>query len=301
MLRQKRFKGEEAAANTDYAHVCEVDKQLFADGKRNYKKFKDLPPHAVKMPERDPLERSRNFKEVNLGYTMADALAEAERCIMCTKPTCIEGCPVGIDIPRFIRHLLVRDLDGALGVINESNLFPSVCGRVCPQESQCEAQCQVGRNKKTPMESVAIGRLERFIGDNAHGKKNVAAAARTPARQGRHRRLRAVGPGGGRGPRQVRLRGDRVRGAARGRRRPAVRHSVVPPAARDHRARGRQPEGTRRPVRDQQGGRQDLLDPAADAGAGLRRGVRRGGRRRAVVPRHPGRVRRARSIRPTSS
>jgi homotetrameric NADPH-dependent glutamate synthase len=172
MLRQKRFKGEESAANTDYAHVCEVDKQLFAEGKRNYKKFKDLPPHAVKMPERDPLERSRNFKEVNLGYTMADALAEAERCIMCTKPTCIEGCPVGIDIPRFIRHLLVRDLDGALGVINESNLFPSVCGRVCPQESQCEAQCQVGRNKKTPMESVAIGRLERFIGDNAHGKKN---------------------------------------------------------------------------------------------------------------------------------
>src|SRR5512137_2099634 len=167
MLRQKRFKGEESTANTDYAHVCEVDKQLFADGKRNYKKFKDLPPHAVKMPERDALERSRNFKEVNLGYSMADALAEAERCIMCTKPTCIEGCPVGIDIPRFIRHLLVRDLDGALGVINESNLFPSVCGRVCPQESQCEAQCQVGRNKKTPMESVAIGRLERFIGDNA--------------------------------------------------------------------------------------------------------------------------------------
>jgi homotetrameric NADPH-dependent glutamate synthase len=168
MLRQKRFKGEEAAANSDYAHICEVDKQLFAEGKRNYKKFKDLPPHAVKMPERDALERSRNFKEVNLGYTMADALAEAERCIMCTKPTCIEGCPVGIDIPRFIRHLLVRDLDGALSVINESNLFPSVCGRVCPQESQCEAQCQVGKNKKTPMESVAIGRLERFIGDNAH-------------------------------------------------------------------------------------------------------------------------------------
>jgi glutamate synthase (NADPH) small chain len=171
MLRQKRFKGEEDAANTDYAHVCQVDKQLFTEGKRNYKKFKDLPPHAVKMPERDALERSRNFKEVNLGYSMADALAEAERCIMCTKPTCIDGCPVGIDIPRFIRHLLVRDLDGALGVINESNLFPSVCGRVCPQESQCEAQCQVGRNKKTPMESVAIGRLERFIGDNAHAPR----------------------------------------------------------------------------------------------------------------------------------
>jgi glutamate synthase (NADPH) small chain len=167
MLRQKRFKGEESKASSDYAHVCHVEQQLFVEGKRNYKKYKDLSPHATKMPERDALERSRNFKEVNLGYSLHDALTEAERCIMCTKPTCIEGCPVGIDIPRFIRHLLVRDLDGARAVINESNLFPSVCGRVCPQESQCEAQCQVGRNKKTPMEPVAIGRLERFIGDNA--------------------------------------------------------------------------------------------------------------------------------------
>ena len=173
MLRQKRFKGEEARASSDYAHVCQVEQQLFLEGKRNYKKFKDLPPQATKMPERDPVERSRNFKEVNLGYALADALAEAERCIMCTKPTCIEGCPVGIDIPRFIRHLLVRDLDGARAVINESNLFPSVCGRVCPQESQCEAQCQVGRNKKMPMEPVAIGRLERFIGDNAPPAKTA--------------------------------------------------------------------------------------------------------------------------------
>jgi homotetrameric NADPH-dependent glutamate synthase len=173
MLRQKRFKGEESKASSDYAHVCQVEQQLFVEGKRNYKKFKDLPPHATKMPERDALERSRNFKEVNLGYSLHDALAEAERCIMCTKPTCIEGCPVGIDIPRFIRHLLVRDLDGARAVINESNLFPSVCGRVCPQESQCEAQCQVGRNKKTPMEPVAIGRLERFIGDNAPPAKSA--------------------------------------------------------------------------------------------------------------------------------
>lgn len=173
MLRQRRFKGEESKASSDYAHVCQVEQQLFVEGKRNYKKFKDLPPHATPMPERDALERSRNFKEVNLGYSLADALAEAERCIMCTKPTCIEGCPVGIDIPRFIRHLLVRDLDGARAVINESNLFPSVCGRVCPQESQCEAQCQVGRNKKTPMEPVAIGRLERFIGDNAPPAKSA--------------------------------------------------------------------------------------------------------------------------------
>lgn len=167
MLRQKRFKGEEAAANNDYAHVCQVERVLFEQNKTNYKKYKDVAPHATKMPERDPLERSRNFKEVNLGYSMADALAEAERCIMCSKPACIEGCPVSIDIPRFIKHLLVRDLDGALAAINESNLLPSICGRVCPQESQCEAQCVVGRK----LEPVAIGRLERFVGDNARPRK----------------------------------------------------------------------------------------------------------------------------------
>jgi glutamate synthase (NADPH/NADH) small chain len=167
MLRQKRFKGEETAANEDYAHVCNVEKQLFEQNKKNYKKYKDLAPHATKMPERDPLERSRNFKEVNLGYSLADALAEAERCIMCSKAACVEGCPVAIDIPRFIKHLLVRDLDGALAVINESNLLPSICGRVCPQESQCEAQCVVGRK----LESVAIGRLERFVGDSAKPRK----------------------------------------------------------------------------------------------------------------------------------
>jgi glutamate synthase (NADPH/NADH) small chain len=169
MLRQKRFKGEESKANTDYEHVCHVEKVLFEQGKTNYKKYKDLAPEAVKMPERDALERSRNFKEVNLGYSMANALAEAERCIMCSKPACVEGCPVSIDIPRFIKHLLVRDIDGARDVINESNLLPSICGRVCPQESQCEAQCVVGRK----LESVAIGRLERFVGDNAGPRKTA--------------------------------------------------------------------------------------------------------------------------------
>jgi homotetrameric NADPH-dependent glutamate synthase len=178
MLRQKRFRGEEATANDDYAHVCHVEKTLFEQNKKNYKKYKDLAPHATKMPERDALERSRNFKEVNLGYSMADALAEAERCIMCSKAACIEGCPVSIDIPRFIKHLLVRDVDGALAVINETNLMPSICGRVCPQESQCEAQCVVGRK----LESVAIGRLERFVGDNA--KPGKAPPPRTRPRLG---------------------------------------------------------------------------------------------------------------------
>lgn len=169
IARQKRFKAQEAKANSAYAHVCNLEKTLFEDNKRGYKKLKELAPHQVPMPERDAEERAHNFKEVNLGYALADAFEEAERCIQCAKPTCISGCPVGIDIPRFIRHLLVRDLDGALGVIYENNLFPSICGRVCPQETQCEAQCVI--NKK--MESVAIGRLERFVGDNARPPRAV--------------------------------------------------------------------------------------------------------------------------------
>ncbi|MBL8660698.1 MAG: NADPH-dependent glutamate synthase [Rhodospirillales bacterium] len=169
IARQQRFKNQEAKANTDYAHVCNLEKTLFEEGKRSYKKLTQLRPTQVAMPERNAVERAANFREVNLGYGLEEALEEAERCIQCKKPTCISGCPVSIDIPRFIRHLIVRDLDGALGVINESNLFPSICGRVCPQETQCESQCVIGRK----MESVAIGRLERFVGDHARSPKAV--------------------------------------------------------------------------------------------------------------------------------
>jgi glutamate synthase (NADPH/NADH) small chain len=167
VIRQKRFKQQEAQATDDYAHVCNLEKQLFQEQKRNYKKLKQLPPKQTHMPERDALERSRNFKEVNLGYTLQDALGEAERCIQCAKPVCVAGCPVSIDIPRFIRHVLVRDFDGALEVIYESNIFPSICGRVCPQETQCEAQCILAKK----MEPTGIGRLERFVGDNAKPPK----------------------------------------------------------------------------------------------------------------------------------
>lgn len=163
MARQKRFKQQESVANAQYAEVCKLETQLFEGQKRNYKKIKDLQAHQTPMPERDPSERARNFKEVNLGYSLKDAIQEAERCIQCAKPTCISGCPVAIDIPRFIRQILVRDLDGALETIHESSIFPSVCGRVCPQETQCEAQCVIAKK----VEPVAIGRLERFVGDNA--------------------------------------------------------------------------------------------------------------------------------------
>ena len=188
--RQKRFKAQEGQAVEDLDHVCTLNQLLFVEGKRTYKKLSALEPNQVKMPEYDPLERARNFKEVNLGYEIDHALREAERCIQCHKPTCISGCPVGIDIPRFIRHLLVRDVDGALQSIYQNSVFPSICGRVCPQESQCEAQCVIAKGKK--LEPVAIGRLERFIGDHAHAPK-----ATPPASAGQLGRVAIVGSGPG--------------------------------------------------------------------------------------------------------
>jgi glutamate synthase (NADPH) small chain len=167
--RQKRFKRQEQEANDDHDHVCNLEQLLVVQGKRTYKKYSALERTQVKMPERGAEERAANFEEVNLGYGHAEALREAERCIQCLKPTCIEGCPVRIDIPTFIRHLLLRDNEAAVDTIHESSPFPSVCGRVCPQESQCEAQCVLVKAK---MEPVAIGRLERFVGD--HAKRRAA-------------------------------------------------------------------------------------------------------------------------------
>ena len=178
--RQRRFRRQEAQANEDFEHLCQVEKQLVTDGRRNYKKFAALEATQVPMPERDPHERAQNFSEVNLGYSIADALREAERCIQCAKAPCIAGCPVGIDIPTFIRKVLVRDFDGALATIHESSIFPSVCGRVCPQETQCEAQCILVRSKGRKLESVGIGRLERFVGDHARARKVLPPAVERP-------------------------------------------------------------------------------------------------------------------------
>ena len=113
------------------------------------------------MPEQDSLERSKNFKEVNLGFTEELAKLEALRCIQCPKPTCIEGCPVGVSIKDFIQLVAEGDFLGAAAKIKEDNMLPAVCGRVCPQEEQCEAKCIVGKKN----EPVAIGRLERFVAD----------------------------------------------------------------------------------------------------------------------------------------
>lgn len=113
------------------------------------------------MPERDAAERARDFDEVSLGYTEEMARAEAERCLQCKVPTCIEGCPVNIDIKSFIGRMIDGDYAGGVAVLKERNALPAVCGRVCPQEEQCEARCVLGKKG----EPVAIGRLERWLGD----------------------------------------------------------------------------------------------------------------------------------------
>lgn len=166
MLRQNRFAPLENKAREDQDHLCQLN-ALLRSKKRPIRKVKEVEPHQTPMPERDAEQRSHNFDEVNLGYNLTMALRESERCIQCKVPTCIEGCPVHIDIPSFIRHIMQRDIAGARDVILKDNLFPSICGRVCPQESQCESKCVVGMGKKNDRQAVAIGRLERFVGDNA--------------------------------------------------------------------------------------------------------------------------------------
>ena len=114
------------------------------------------------MLEQPADERRKNFNEVTLGYTKEEALAEASRCLTCKEPKCVEGCPVNVDIPGFIDLICKEDFEGAIDKIKDTNALPAICGRVCPQETQCEAFCALGK-KGQP---VAIGRLERFCADS---------------------------------------------------------------------------------------------------------------------------------------
>lgn len=115
-------------------------------------------------PNEEPVaERARDFRPVDNGFTKTDAIAEANRCLDCKKPFCMDGCPVGVHIPQFIEQIRAEDWGGALATIKDDNLLPSICGRVCPQENQCEGKCILGRKG----EPVAIGQLERMLGDMA--------------------------------------------------------------------------------------------------------------------------------------
>ena len=112
------------------------------------------------MPEQDPKERAKNFKEVPFGYSVETAKVEASRCIQCKKPKCIDGCPVGIDIPAFIGLIAEGDFRAAIRKMKETNLLPAVCGRVCPQEEQCEIKCILG---KKLLSRISIKMCEFFF------------------------------------------------------------------------------------------------------------------------------------------
>jgi len=131
---------------------------------------KEIKPKKTEMAEQDAKKRAGNFKEVALGYTEAQALREAKRCLGCKKPTCIGGCPVEIDIPAFLTLIQEKKFGDAIRKIKEKNCLPAVCGRVCPQEDQCEKKCVLAKK----YEPVGIGRLERFVADWAleHGEKD---------------------------------------------------------------------------------------------------------------------------------
>ena len=115
----------------------------------------------IPVREQEPKVRAANFDEVCLGYNLEEATAEAERCLGCKKPKCVEGCPVSIDIPGFISHLKEQNVEKAFEVISQYSSLPAVCGRVCPQESQCEQKCVRG----VKGDAVSIGKLERFTAD----------------------------------------------------------------------------------------------------------------------------------------
>jgi len=132
---------------------------LIMAGKR--KTIRTIPQQRTPIPVQEPQDRIRNFDEVAIGYSETDALLESERCLMCPQPACVDGCPVHIDIPGFIQKVLEKDYRGAYDVISDANLLAAICGRVCPQEDQCEGVCVVGDT----LEPVAIGRLERWVGD----------------------------------------------------------------------------------------------------------------------------------------
>ena len=186
-LRQKRFEREEKAAmerfrsesaklasmpaapepNGKPRTFCELPEPVAAaPGPSVPKNIKSIPPERAPMPHQPAEVRRHNFSEVALGLDLEGALHEAERCLRCKKPRCIPGCPVGIDIPGFIAAIQQKDIRRSYQILKSTNALPAVCGRVCPQESQCEATCIVGVKFKP----VAIGRLERFVADAALGR-----------------------------------------------------------------------------------------------------------------------------------
>ena len=152
--------------------------------------MRNMDPKKCPMPSQEPNVRNKNFNEVALGYTYEMAVNEAKRCLNCPKKPCRSACPVQIDIPAFIERVASEDMEGAYRVLTASSALPAVCGRVCPQENQCEGKCVRGIKG----ESVAIGRLERFVAD--WHREHVADHPQAPAPNGHKVAIIGAGPSG---------------------------------------------------------------------------------------------------------
>ena len=195
MSRARAFKNEEAVEPTDLEQNSNKNLQ-FDDSQEVITEIEPLKPKEriaiprVKMPELDPVYRATTrTEEVNQGLSVAQAQREAQRCLNCPKPTCMTGCPVGIQIPKFIKKIEGGDFLGAAAVLKETSALPAVCGRVCPQEKQCESRCI---HLKTGHEAVAIGHLERFAADYANAHPREIPAVK-PA--GNAKKIAVIGSG----------------------------------------------------------------------------------------------------------
>ena len=135
----------------------------------------------MEMPSGEPLVRARQMTEVALGYTAEQAIVEANRCLQCKNQPCVSGCPVNVQIPKFIEQVAKGEFKAAVDIIKETNLLPAICGRVCPQEKQCQGQCTVGKVYKNAEKSVSIGRLERFVADWERANNLVTSPAIAPS------------------------------------------------------------------------------------------------------------------------
>jgi glutamate synthase (NADPH/NADH) small chain len=175
---------------TDEKLLHEILEKLNA-GELKPKDRYDIPAQA--MPNQDPAQRRTNVEEVATGYTETQARLEALRCIGCKNTPCIKGCPVKIRIKDFVTAIAEGDFDAALAIIKENSLLPAVCGRVCPQEVQCQEHCTIGKKFKDVDKAVAIGRLERFVADYGAGKD---AAPKVAPPTGKKVAIIGSGPGG---------------------------------------------------------------------------------------------------------
>lgn len=184
-----------ANINTDRTEYLKQERSApWREELRKSKKNKERTDiHRVEMPSAPPMERARSYVEVNMGLTVEEAVVEASRCIDCPDPTCVQGCPVGVNIPKFIKNIERGEFLEAAKTLKDTNTLPAVCGRVCPQEKQCESNCfyKIKMNR----EPVAIGYLERFAADYEQNSGNISVPEVAPS-NGRKVAVIGSGPAG---------------------------------------------------------------------------------------------------------